>query len=165
APDSGSAPVDAAAPTDAAPEPAPPPLAPGPTAGGDTLWIGNSLMRFQAAGPYPAYDIPGLVQSMRGSAAAAGDGPLQTARVLAADGFGLEGWWNSYYGYSAPDGSSVSAARAIVEDPAHARSYDSDLGYTALPSDHGGWDRIIVLSLLNYLGEDRWYGDPDSGAV
>ena len=124
-----------------------------------TLWIGNSLVRFRAEGPHPAYDVPAIVEHMR--AAAARDGrriaPRAETRVLASDGMGLESWWQSWFGYARPDGERVSAARAIVEDPHSTRRYDPRLGWRALPGSRG-WGRIVCLSLVNYLDEDEhWY--------
>ena len=127
--------------------------------GESTLWIGNSLVRFRAEGPHPAYDVPEIVEHMRAAAAREGRRVARRGetRVLASDGMGLESWWRSYFGYSRPDGESVSAARAIVEDPHSARRYDPSLGFRALPGSRG-WDRIICLSLVNYLDEDEhWY--------
>ena len=141
----------------------PPPDGNLPTEGGDTLFIGNSLLRHGANGPYQAYDIPAVIQAMRQSASSGG--ALQNFRVLAADGAGLGAWWNSFFGYRAADGSTVSAARAIVEDPENTRNYNSDLGYTALAPGSNGWDRIAVLSLANYVGQNQWQGNADDGAV
>lgn len=139
----------------------PPPTEPPPAGpGGDTLWIGNSLVRHSANGAYRAYSVPDVVEDLR----VAGSATAQTVRVLARGGFGLHGWWNSYYGYT-HNGEVVSAARAIVEDPSNSRSYAPELGYSALPEEANGWDRIIVLSLANYVGEGAWYGDVESGAV
>ncbi len=64
-------------------------------AGGDTLWIGNSLVRHGASGPYPAYDVPAVVQDLH---AARGRGAALDMRVLAQDGFDLFGWWTTWYG-------------------------------------------------------------------
>lgn len=128
-------------------------------AGGNTLWLGNSLVRYHAAGPYSAYDVPLVVERLRESAVAEGRAvaPAGRTRVLAQDGFGLEGWWRSWYGYTRPDGETVSAARAIVEDPSAGRSYDPRLGYEPLPAG-SRWTRIVALSLANYLDPDEhWY--------
>jgi hypothetical protein len=96
---------------------------------------------------------------MRAAAAREGRrvGPRGETRVLASDGMGLEGWWRSWFGYEGPDGEPVSAARAIVEDPHATRRYDPRLGWQRLPGSRG-WDRVICLSLVNYLDEDEhWY--------
>lgn len=124
--------------------------------GGNTLWLGNSLVRYHATGRYDAYDLPRVVQRMHAAAVAAGRpvGPRQRMRVLAQDGFGLAGWWGSWYGYTGPDGQTVSAARAIVEDPSARHGYDPRLGYTPLPPG-SRWDRIVALSLANYLDPDE----------
>jgi len=137
--------------------------APSPVAaqqGPNTLWLGNSLVRFHADGPYPAYDLTEILADMRRTAARAGrdvppDGEI---RVLARDGFGLVSWWESYHGYHRPDGEQVSAARAIVEDPDSSRSYADQLGYRSLPRGEG-WDRIVCLSLVNHLEEDEHWHD------
>ena len=136
-----------------------PDASPAPCAAGNTLWLGNSLVRYQAAGPYAAYDVPEVIERMRESAVALGRAvpPAGRTRVLAQDGFGLEGWWRSWYGYTTPDGETVSAARAIVEDPSARRGYDARLGYEPLPAG-ARWNRIVALSLANYLDPDEhWY--------
>ncbi len=125
-----------------------------PRDGGNTLFLGNSLMRFGGAGPYAAYDIPALVDRLRDRASETTRpaGSRQTYRLLAADGFGLHSWWTSWYGYSR-DGETISAARAIIEDPGNGRGYDSDLRFTALPSG-AHWDRVVMKSLANYVPMD-----------
>ncbi len=130
--------------------------------GGNTLWIGNSLVRHGAGGPYPAYDVPAVVQDLR---AASDRGARQDMRALAQDGFDLLGWWTTWYGYTR-DGVIISAARAIVEDGASPRTYDPGLAYTALPPGQR-WNRIILLSTANSYVEtpERWYGPLESGAA
>lgn len=133
-----------------------------PVLGGNTLWIGNSLVRFHASGPYAAYDVPAVVQELQ---AATGRGSRQEMRVLAQDGFDLHGWWTTWYGYTR-DGMFVSAARAIVEDGAAARTYDPALMFTALPAGQR-WNRIVLLASVYQFVEaqEHWYGSVDAAAV
>jgi hypothetical protein len=129
------------------------------------LFLGNSLVRYQAAGSHPAYDIPATVQRMRALADEAGitARPIQTLRVIASDGMGLGSWWNGYHGYDDEDGTRYSAARAIVQDPENERRYDADLGWEPLPPGSGGWHHIVMLSLLSYNPPEMWDRGPDDG--